>query len=229
MAYPGRFIGPLPSSMEQSKQQEWLWRGSTLHRSRRTLAEAKQISSKQMVVMESLSPTALPSGVTGVHGAQKYAQIGCDAALQLLTSAVESWHWFGLGIQHLLGSTWYMQHTNICNMKQWLIHSMAINLSHHWVEIRLKRKLLIWNPQDGVPFTSSTGLVVIDCCPNVGHIFEGFVHMSQKINTPSIYIPLYSDMDHKEWSDAFWTSELITMFQKGDLNVPGCERLGPNC
>ena len=70
------------------------------------------------------------------------------------------------------------------------------------------------------------GVVVVDCCPNVGHVFEGFVRMEQKVNVPSIYLPIYTDIDHKDWSEVFWTAELVSLFQQGKLNVPGCERPG---
>ena len=55
------------------------------------MGEAKQTPAKHMIHMEELSPTALPAAVQPPHGAQKYAQIGGDAAEQLLMSAVEIW------------------------------------------------------------------------------------------------------------------------------------------
>ena len=70
------------------------------------------------------------------------------------------------------------------------------------------------------------GLVVVDLVPNVGHCLEGFQRLGDHINTPVCYMPVYSDMSHKEWSDAFWSSEFISLFQAGQLSVPGCERLG---
>lgn len=70
------------------------------------------------------------------------------------------------------------------------------------------------------------GLVVVDCCPNVGNFLEGFQRMTEKINTPALYVPIYNDINHKDWSDMFWTGELVSLFQRGELKVPGCERLG---
>lgn len=90
MAYGGRFISPLQSSLDVN-QDTWLWRSSALQRLRRTVGEAKQTPAKHMIHMEELSPTALPAAVQPPHGAQKYAQIGGDAAEQLLMSAVEIW------------------------------------------------------------------------------------------------------------------------------------------
>eukprot|EP00435_Cladocopium_sp_Y103_P008231 s1744_g2.t1 len=91
MAYGGRLISPLQSSLDMKKVDEWLWGTCALQRLRRTVGEAKQTPAKAMIHMESLSPTALPTAVGNVHGAQKYAQIGGDAAEQLLMSAVETW------------------------------------------------------------------------------------------------------------------------------------------
>ncbi|CAK8990693.1 Uncharacterized protein SCF082_LOCUS2343 [Durusdinium trenchii] len=162
LAYPGRFLGPMASSLTG----EWLWASSVLQKSRRTLGEAKQVPSKNMIFMEDLSPTSLPSMTSTIHGAQKHAQIGSDAAEKLLRSAV-----------------------------------------------------------DGVSFPSTMGLVVVDLVPNVGHCLEGFQRLGDHINTPVCYMPVYSDMSHKEWSDAFWSSEFISLFQAGQLSVPGCERL----
>ena len=88
MAYPGRFLGPMASSLTG----EWLWASSVLQKSRRTLGEAKQVPSKNMIFMEDLSPTSLPSMTSTIHGAQKHAQIGSDAAEKLLRSAVDPWH-----------------------------------------------------------------------------------------------------------------------------------------
>lgn len=44
-----------------------------------------------MIQMEEISTTALPSSVSAVHGAHKYAQIGPDAAEELLMSSVDPW------------------------------------------------------------------------------------------------------------------------------------------
>ena len=89
MAYPGKFIGPLQSTLDVAKEQ-WLWKDSALNRLRRTVGEAKQIAAKAMIVMEEVGDTALPGASSVPHGAQKYAQLGCDAAEQLLMSALES-------------------------------------------------------------------------------------------------------------------------------------------
>ena len=82
--------------------------------------------------------------------------------------------------------------------------------------------------EDGVAFTSSTGLVVVDLFPYVGNFLEGFQRMTEKVNTPAVYIPVYTDMEHKDWSDAFWTSEFMSLFQNGKLTVAGSERWGPD-
>ncbi|CAK9059645.1 unnamed protein product [Durusdinium trenchii] len=65
------------------------------------------------------------------------------------------------------------------------------------------------------------GLVVVDCCPNVGNFLEGFQRMTEKINTPALYVPIYNDINHKDWSDMFWTGELVSLFQRGELKVDG--------
>ena len=98
MAYPGKFIGPLVTSLETQKV-EWLWKDSAINRLRRTLGEAKQLNSKQLISMEDLSPTSLPAQVSTPHGANKYSQIGGDAAEQLLKSALDTWCWFNLAIK----------------------------------------------------------------------------------------------------------------------------------
>lgn len=91
MAYPGKLIGPLQSTLEHFKEP-WLWKDSALHRNRRTVGDAKQVPARSMIMMEELSPTALPGTSSAVHGAQKYSQIGGDAAEQLIMSALESWN-----------------------------------------------------------------------------------------------------------------------------------------
>ena len=75
--------------------QDWLWSDSSLVKLRRNTNEAKQLSSKHMVVQEDMSPTSLPSATdTPIQGAQKYSQVGSDAARKLLQSAVESFFGF---------------------------------------------------------------------------------------------------------------------------------------
>ena len=76
--------------MTSQEPSNWLWKTSSLLKYRRNLAEAKQLPAKQMITPESLDPEALPSDNTSLHSALKYAQIGHDAALKLLQSAVES-------------------------------------------------------------------------------------------------------------------------------------------
>ena len=51
-----------------------------------------QLAAKHMVVQEDLDPKALPASTNAGHvqGAQKYAQIGGDAAKKLLQSALEA-------------------------------------------------------------------------------------------------------------------------------------------
>lgn len=69
----------------------WIWKDSTLYRYRRNIHEAKQLAAKNMVVQEDMDPKALPAVDLGnLHGAQKYAQIGADAAKKLLQAAIES-------------------------------------------------------------------------------------------------------------------------------------------
>ena len=80
----------MQSALDVSKS-EWLWKGSALNRMRRTVNEAKQAPSRTMIQMEEISTTALPSSVSAVHGAHKDAQIGPDAAEELLMSSVDPW------------------------------------------------------------------------------------------------------------------------------------------
>lgn len=75
-------------------------------------------------------------------------------------------------------------------------------------------------------FTSSTGLVIVDCNPGVGHVFEAFTQFAQKSNISSLYVPLFGDMEHRDWFDQFWTAELCQQFQEGKLLVAGCDRPG---
>lgn len=90
LGYSGRVVGPLPSSLEEN--QEWLWKTSSLVQLRRTIGEAKQLKSNAMIAQEQIGPSVLPPSDSGksstIHGAQKYAQLGCDAAEQILHSAV---------------------------------------------------------------------------------------------------------------------------------------------
>ena len=98
MAYSGKFIGPLVTSLDTQKV-EWLWKDPAINRLRRTLWEARQLNSKQLISMEDLSPTSLPAQVCAPHSANKYSQIGGDAAEQLLMSALDTWCWFNLAIK----------------------------------------------------------------------------------------------------------------------------------
>ena len=83
--------------------------------------------------------------------------------------------------------------------------------------------------KDGISFTSSTGLVIVDCVPGVGNFFEAFAQVVQKVNVPVFYCPLFGSMEHRDWFDQFWTSDLCQQFQEGKLAVPGCDRLPNNC
>ena len=90
MAYPGRILSPDSASLTKGKT--WLWKDSVLNRHRRNVEEAKQLPSRGMIQMESLSTTALPStDISNVSGASKYSQIGQDAAYKLLKAATASW------------------------------------------------------------------------------------------------------------------------------------------
>jgi len=89
MAYSGRMLSPA------GNLSEWMWRDSSLFKLRRTLSEAKQLMSKHMVEIENMDPASLPSTVStsNLHGAQKYAQIGSDAALKLLSTTLDTLHY----------------------------------------------------------------------------------------------------------------------------------------
>ena len=92
LAYTGRLVLPNPAVLQNGNEAiPWVFKDSALYRNRRNTVEAKQLPSRSMVAMESLDPTSLPS-VDGsyVHGAQKYVQIGGDAAERLLESLVVS-------------------------------------------------------------------------------------------------------------------------------------------
>ena len=89
LALAGRILGPLPAALKD--KQEWIWKKSSLYQQRRTTHECKQVASRNMIQMEAVSDTALPSGPSTVaHGAQKWAQVGGDCAYQLITSAMET-------------------------------------------------------------------------------------------------------------------------------------------
>lgn len=84
MAQPGRYLMP------SNAGPDWLWKDSQLFKSRRT-PDAIQLPAKSMIMIEDMSPQALPNtDQSHVHGASKYAQIGCDAACKLLSSAIET-------------------------------------------------------------------------------------------------------------------------------------------
>ncbi|CAK9011673.1 unnamed protein product [Durusdinium trenchii] len=69
------------------------------------------------------------------------------------------------------------------------------------------------------------GLVIVDVVPNVGTFFEGFQQFTQKCNTPSFYMPLFKDMEHREWFEAYWSEDMAASFVKGQISVSGVERL----
>ena len=70
----------------------WLFRDSVLFRSRRNAVEAKQLAAKHMIIPEEIGDQVIPQQQVAevVHGAQKYSQIGGDAAEKLLRSAVDT-------------------------------------------------------------------------------------------------------------------------------------------
>ena len=86
MAYSGRMLSPATTT------GDWMWKDSSLFKLRRTMSDAKQLPSKNMIEIENMDPSALPATVSTstLHGAQKYAQIGCDAAHKLLSSAIDT-------------------------------------------------------------------------------------------------------------------------------------------
>ena len=90
LAYTGRFVMPNPVALQKENEVlPWLFKDSMLYRTRRNTVEAKQLPGRNMVGMESVGPTSLPStDGSYVHGAQKYCQIGGDAAEKLLATAV---------------------------------------------------------------------------------------------------------------------------------------------
>ena len=123
--------------------------------------------------------------------------------------------------------------TQVCTNWSWCCWT-ALGFGHCALENAIKFVLQLQEnlynfvppnlPEDGVQFTSSTGLVVVDLVVGVGNFFEGFTQLCLKSNVASLYIPVFGDMEHREWFDQFWTSELCDQFQEGKLPVPGCER-----
>ena len=75
-------------------------------------------------------------------------------------------------------------------------------------------------------FGSHTGLVILDLSPQVGNFLEGFLQVEKGMNTPVMYCPVFPDEGHQEWFETYWLSEFASLFQKGELSVPNCERLG---
>ena len=70
----------------------WLFRDSVLFRSRRNAVEAKQLAAKHMVIPEEIGEQVIPQQQVAeiIHGAQKFSQIGGDAAEKLIRSAVDT-------------------------------------------------------------------------------------------------------------------------------------------
>ena len=94
MAYTGRVVSPLNMGNATIKDNEWLWKDSTLFRLRRTLHEPKQAHAKHMIQMETVNENALPSAnASSTHGAQKYAQLGSDCCSQIILSAMDTQPW----------------------------------------------------------------------------------------------------------------------------------------
>ena len=90
----GRIVGPMPSALREG--EVWTWKNSHLVKFRRTLGEPKQMHSRNMITIETIGETVLPNCVASekvstTHGPQKYAQIGGDAAAQLITSMMASY------------------------------------------------------------------------------------------------------------------------------------------
>lgn len=93
MAYGGRLLTPTATAVSNEEgKTTWVWRDSSLYKMRRNVEEAKQLPAKHMIMQEDIDPKSLPSSDLGhLHGAQKYAQLGADAAHKLLKSALEPW------------------------------------------------------------------------------------------------------------------------------------------
>ena len=70
----------------------WLFRDSVLFRSRRNAVEAKQLAAKHMIIPEEIGEQVIPQQQVAetIHGAQKFSQIGGDAAEKLIRSAVDT-------------------------------------------------------------------------------------------------------------------------------------------
>lgn len=201
MAYTGRIL--MPGTATTSSNGNWLWKDSTLYRLRRTVNEAKQLAAKQMVVQEDMDPKALPTVDLGnLHGAQKFAQIGCDAARKLLQATLEPCQ----------------------NIREiWLSWSCSTEKKQVIVSIIY----LLWNHssnQDGVNFGNHTGLLIIDATPLTGNFFEGFVEITKEANTPIRYIPVFNDEGHHEWFHGFFLEDLTNKFLKNELKVPTFQR-----
>ena len=91
MAYNGRVLMPASVETGKDKEGDWIWKASALIKLRRTPQEATQLASKNMVVIEDMNQSALPgTDVSNLHGANKYAQIGCDAAQKLLKATIDT-------------------------------------------------------------------------------------------------------------------------------------------
>lgn len=84
---------PHLSALEKEGESiPWLFRESVLVRSRRNAVEAKQLASKHMVIPEEIGDQVIPQQQSAevVHGAQKFSQIGGDAAEKLIRSAIDT-------------------------------------------------------------------------------------------------------------------------------------------
>ncbi|CAE7881797.1 unnamed protein product [Symbiodinium sp. KB8] len=92
LSYPGHLLTSVAT--DTLPAGDFLWRKSTLFKRSRT-PEAKQLGGREMISVEEVGETSMPASTSiqlsgTVKGAQKWAQVGPDAATKLLQSLVAS-------------------------------------------------------------------------------------------------------------------------------------------
>ena len=223
LVYPGQVL--TSPSTDNVTDKGYVWKKSSLFRKSRT-AEAQQLQGRDMITVETVGETTLPSSTSiemsgTVKGANKWAQIGPDAATKLLQALTAT----------RLHAAFQNPPTDSCFPAQTVVLVAEIP-----------------NPsqsQDGLDLPPKTCLDLIDLNPGVGDFLsvaslhkgvsipdpaspascEAFVDIQQGTNLTVHYVCFLPSGDAHEWLSTYYKDFLAEKFRDGKLKVHGHSRL----
>jgi len=74
---------------------------------------------------------------------------------------------------------------------------------------------------ENVAFSDRVALVVVDAAPDVGPIYEAWLHTKLSQSTPLCYFGTPSTAVHKDWLTQTWVDRWARQVSEGKLNIPG--------